>query len=235
MHVTSFTQFFNPKQEILMDKEVPYLCLAFGCCDLGKILWPYLQKQLSVLQWIDLLMNCGSFPPLVQKPQLLGNVMSMNWLKLCNTWHYYMWLLQSQNVQNWAGTEIFSTTSLEFRVPSLFSVFSFDTFLQYLLTGSLCYCSCNLWTYIFTCYRHNTSFLAAAGMSSPLVELQHNCISVGSIQAFRSFLGAKVFLAIYKEPAWSILAHLLRAPGHSLPCLLPTCTQWLPRALWLFH
>lgn len=160
--------------------------------------------------------------------------MSMDWLKLYNTWHYYMWLLQSQNVQNWAGTEIFSTTYLEFCVPSLLPVFSFDTFLQYLITGSLCYCSCNLCMYISTCIRGNT-FWAAAGIFSLLVELQHNCISVESTQAFRSFLGAKVFLAIYKEPAWSVLAHLLKAPGHSLLCLLPTCTQWLPRALWLFH
>lgn len=91
-----------------------------------------------------------------------------------------------------------------------------------------------LMQYISTCYRRNT-FWAAAGIFSLLVELQHNCISVGSTQAFRSFLGAKVFLTIYKEPAWSILAHLLKAPGHSLLCLLPTCTQWFPRALWLFH
>lgn len=116
----------------------------------------------------------------------------------------------------------------------LLSVFCFDTFLQYLITGSLCYCSRNSCVYVSTCYRHNPPFWAAVGsyIFSLLGELQHNCISgvsVGSAQALKSFLGAKVFLAIYKGPAWSTLTPLLKAPGHSLPCLLPTRTQWLPR------
>lgn len=124
-----------------------------------------------------------------------------------------------------------------FFITQLLSVFSFDTFLQYLITGSLCYCSHNSCTFISTCYRHNPPFWAAVDsyIFSLLVELQHSCISVGSTQALKIFLGAKVFLVIYKGPAWSILIPLLKAPGHSLRYLLPTCTQWSPRALELFH
>lgn len=44
-NVTSFTlSFFHQQQEILVAKELPYLCLEFGCCDLEKVLWLYFQK-----------------------------------------------------------------------------------------------------------------------------------------------------------------------------------------------
>ena len=57
----------------------------------------------------------------------------------------------------------------------------------------------------------------------------------GPHRLWRAFLGAEVFLGIYKGPAWSIFTPLLKAPGHSLPCLPPTCTRWLPRALQLLR
>lgn len=39
-----FFFFFHQQQEILVTKEVPYLSLEFGCCDLEKVLWLYFQK-----------------------------------------------------------------------------------------------------------------------------------------------------------------------------------------------
>lgn len=135
---------------------------------------------------------------------------------------------------HWVGSFHQLLLNFVFFKSRLLSVFSFNKFLQYLITDSLCYCSRNSCIYISTCCRHNPPIREAVGsyVFSILVELQHNCISgisVGSTQALKSFWGAKVFLAICKGPAWSILARLLKAPGHSLQCLLPTCTKWLPR------
>lgn len=66
-----------------------------------------------------------------------------------------------------------------FFIPQLLSVFSFDTFLQSLITGSLCYCSHNTCIYISTCSSHNSTFWAAVDsyIFSLLVELQYNCTS----------------------------------------------------------
>ena len=77
--------------------------------------------------------------------------------------------------------------------------------------------------------RHSLPFQAAVGCYRNRAAPPG--FSVGFTQAFqRFFLGAKVFLAICKAAALSILILHLKVPGHSPTCLLPTCTQWLPRA-----
>lgn len=89
--------------------------------------------------------NHGSFPFTLQKPQLPGNVIAMDWLMLGYTWNYALLLLRPQKIQDCASTEILSSTFLEFCLLSLLAVVvATDTFLQHLPTGSLCYCSRNL-------------------------------------------------------------------------------------------
>lgn len=93
---------------------------------------------------------------------------------------------------HWVGSFHQLLLNFVFLKSWLLSVFSFNKFLQYLITDSLCYCWRNSCIYISTCCRHNPPIREAVGsyVFSILVELQHNCISgisVGSTQALKSF------------------------------------------------
>lgn len=160
----------------------------------------------------------------------------MDWLKLGNTWNYMLLLLQNTKYPGlYQHRDLLFNWILCSLYPAI--VFSTDTFLQYLITGNLCYCQCDLCIYISASCGCSLHFFRQHWAVTPSHYLQ-SCktavplgISMGYTQAFKSFLAAKLFLKIYKATALGILIPHLKVPGHSLTCLPPTYTQWLP---WSF-